>query len=178
MLRPMDGREWLARDVPGFRWLGMVLHRQKVVRGILTNLAIEGLRTPKATEGVLGKFWCVMECKTTALRKAFLQDMDIWANRDILLFQLLLMKLDMRFSDPILGNGVGELGRMLLTQKGLGMLYETLTSQLKLDYDEVTDIVVRTYLSADLDTETHPWLDDELDNGVPEEEWGLLCKEG
>jgi hypothetical protein len=178
MLRPMDGREWLARDVPGFRWIGMVLHRQRVVRGILTNLAVEGLRVPMETEGMLEKFWCVMECKTTSLRNAFLQDKNIWTDRDILLFQLLLMKLDMRFSDAVLSNGIGELSHMLLTQKGLEMLYRVLTRQVRLDYDKATDILVRTYLSEDLDTDAHPWLDDELDNGVPEEEWGLLCREG
>ncbi|KAJ8105036.1 hypothetical protein OPT61_g10424 [Boeremia exigua] len=84
----------------------------------------------------------------------------------------------MRFSDPVLGNGVAELSHLLLTQKGLGVLYEVLTGQFDLDYDEVTDMMIRTYLSEDLDTDTHTWLDDELENGVAEEEWGLLSKEG
>jgi hypothetical protein len=77
-----------------------------------------------------------------------------------------------------LGNGVGELSHMLLTQKGLGMLYKVLTGEMKLDYDKVTDLLVRTYLSDDLDLDTHPWLDDEIDNGVPEECWGLMSREG
>ncbi|KAJ4311819.1 hypothetical protein N0V94_007761 [Neodidymelliopsis sp. IMI 364377] len=116
--------------------------------------------------------------KSVAMREAFLQDVGIWGDADVFLFQLLLVKLDMRFSDPVLGNGIGELSHMLLTQKGLGMLYKVLTKQVKMDYDKATDILVRTYLSEDLDTDTHTWLDDELDNGVPEEEWGLLCREG
>ncbi|KZM19091.1 uncharacterized protein EKO05_0010242 [Ascochyta rabiei] len=178
MLRPMDGRAWLARDVPGFRWVGMVLHRQRVVRGVLSCLAAEGHRVPRAAEGVLAKFWCVMECCTAAVRGAFLRDTSIWSDGEILVFQLLLLKLDMRFSDPVLGNGIGELAHLLLTQKGLGLLYDVLRGRVEMDYDVVTDIVVRTYLSEDLDTDTHTWLDDELDNGVPEEEWGLLCREG
>lgn len=178
MLRPMDGREWLARDVPGFRWVGMVLQRQQIIRAILTNLALEGLRVPRECEGVLAKYWCVMESKSIALRQAFLKDSNIWSDEEILLFQLLLMKLDMRFSDPVVGNGVGEMSHMLLTQKGLGMLWKVLSREIKMDYDQVTDVVVRTYLSEDLDTETHTWLDDELDNGVPDEEWGLLRREG
>ena len=178
MLRPMDGREWLARDVPGFRWVGMVLWRQNVVRGILTSMAVEGHRVPKGSFEVLCKFWCIMESKNEALRKAFLQDRNIWRDEEILVFQLFLMKLDMRFSDPVLGNGVGELSHLLLTQKGLGMLYRVLTGQMKIDYDKATDIVVRTYLSEDLDTDTHTWLDDEIENGVPEEEWGILSQEG
>ncbi|KAF9691146.1 hypothetical protein EKO04_010919 [Ascochyta lentis] len=178
MLRPMDGRAWLARDVPGFRWVGMVLDRQGVVRGVLSCLGGEGLRVPRVAEAVLGKFWCVMECRSTAMREAFLRDREIWSDDEVLVFQLLLVKLDMRFSDPVLGNAVGELAHLLLTQKGLGLLYDVLTGRVKMDYDMVTDLVVRTYLSEDLDTDTHTWLDDELDNGVPEEEWGLLCREG
>ena len=177
MLRPMDGREWLARDVPGFRWVGMVLRRQEMVREILTCLAMEGLRVPRRAFEVLCKFWCVMECKTVTLRQAFLQDREIWSDQEILVFQLLLVKLDMRFSDPVLGNGICELSHMLLTQKGLEMLYKVLTGRMKMDYDKATDILVRTYLSKDLDTDTHPWLDDEIENGVPEEEWGLFFRE-
>ncbi|KAF1925053.1 uncharacterized protein M421DRAFT_103432 [Didymella exigua CBS 183.55] len=178
MLRPMDGRAWLARDVPGFRWVGMVLHRQRVVRGILTRLAVEGLRVPAVGFAVLCKFWGIMECTATAVREAFLQDASIWSDQEILVLQLFLVKLDMRFSDPVLGNGIGELSHMLLTQKGLGMLYKVLTGEMTLDYDKATEILVRTYLSEDLDLDTHPWLDDEIDNGVPEEFWGLLSREG
>ncbi|KAF3032379.1 hypothetical protein E8E12_002381 [Didymella heteroderae] len=178
MLRPMDGRAWLARDVPGFRWVGMVLHRQEVVRGILTCLAVEGHRVPHLAFAVLCKFWGLMECKTTKLREAFLQDVGIWSSEEILIFQLFMVKLDMRFSDPILGNGIGELSHMLLTQNGLDMLYKVLTGEMRLDYDKVTDILVRTYVSEDFDLDTHPWLDDEIDNGVPEEFWGLLLREG
>ena len=178
MLRPMDGREWLARDVPGFRWIGMVLHRQKIVQGILTSLAVEGLRVPHVCEAVLAKFWCIMECKTIALREAFLRNTTIWSDQDLLLFQLLLVKLDMRFSDPVLGNGIGELSHLFLTQRGLELLYKVLTRKVRIGYDKVTDILIRTYLNEDLDTDMHTWLDDELDNAVPEEEWGLLCREG
>lgn len=178
MLRPMDGREWLARDVPGFKWVGMVLWRQRVVRQVLTCLAQEGLRVPRRGFEVLCKFWCVMESKSVALREAFLRDGEIWSNEELLIMQLVLIKLDMRFSDPVLGNGIAELSHLLLTQKGLGMLWRLLTGRARVDYDEITDILVRTYLSEDLDTETHTWLDDELENGVPEEEWGLLSREG
>ncbi len=41
---------------------------------------------------------------------------------DIIFFHLFLVKLDMRLSDPILGNGMCELSHMLLTQKSLSLL--------------------------------------------------------
>ncbi|KNG51849.1 hypothetical protein TW65_01041 [Stemphylium lycopersici] len=175
MLRPMDGREWLARDVPGFRWVGMILWRQKVVRSILTMLAVEGHRVPAGCEAALMKFWCLMEMRTAALRLSFLHDEDIWTAADIVLMQLFLVKLDMRFSDPVLGNGAAQLGAMLLSQKSLSTLWKVLGGRLKLDYDSATEMMVGTYLSEDLDVDTHPWLDDEMDNGV---ERGLLAREG
>lgn len=178
MLRPMDGRSWLARDVPGFRWIGMVLWRERIIRGILTRLAMDGHRVPEGTMPALMKFWCLMEMKSTAVRQAFLQDRDIWTDADLAYMQLFLVKLDMRFADPILGNGICELSHMLLTQKSLNTLWQVLTGKLKLDYDSTTDMIVRTYLTEDLDTDNQPWLDDEIDNGVPEEDWGIMCREG
>ena len=95
---------------------------------------------------------------------------------DIIFFHLFLVKLDMRLSDPIFGNGMCELSHMLLTQKSLSLLYKVPTKKVVLDYDEATDMLVHTYLSEDLGTDTHTWLEDEIENGVPEE-WGILCRE-
>ena len=178
MLRPMDGREWLARDVPGFRWIDMVLKRQKIVRGILTRLALEGHRVPSSCEASVMKFWVLMQMKSTALRLAFLRERSVWTDDDLLNFGLFLVKLDMRFAHAVLGNGVCELSHLLLTQKSLTLLYNVLVGKVVLEYENVDAVVVRTYLAEDLDTETHPWLDDEMDTGVPEEWWGLQTLEG
>ncbi|KAH9882676.1 hypothetical protein J1614_000912 [Plenodomus biglobosus] len=178
MLRPMDRRQWLARDVPGFKWMGMVLWREKVVRSILTLLGLEGLRVPVGAAAALMKFWTVMERKSTLLRVSFLRDRDIWSDADLLVIQLLLVKLDMRFSHPVLGNGAGGLAHMLLTQRSLVPLWKVLNGKMDMTYDDATDMVVRTYLSTDLDTDTHGWLDDETENGVPAEESELLSREG
>ncbi|CBY00151.1 hypothetical protein IAQ61_011090 [Plenodomus lingam] len=178
MLRPMDRREWLARDVPSFRWVGMVLWRESIVRSILTLLGLEGLRLPAGVCGAVMKFWSVMEMKTQRLRISFLQDRNIWTDADFFHFQHFLVKLDMRFTDTVLGNGVGGLSHALLTQRSLVPLWKVLNGRLVLDYDTATDIVVRTYLGTDLDTDAYSWLDDETENGVPVEESGLLSKEG
>ncbi len=99
-----------------------------------------------------------MEMQITAMREAFLRDDKFWTDIDIVFFHLFLVKLDLRLSDPILGNGMCELSHMLLTQKSLSLLYKVLTKKVVLDYDEATDMLVRTYLSEDLDTDTHTWL--------------------
>jgi hypothetical protein len=155
----------------------MVMERQKLVRGILTDLAVQGHRVPASTEAALYKFWVVMECKTSAMRLAYLQDRGIWRDADIRNFQLFLVKLDMRFTCPILGNGSASLSHLLLSQKSLSTLYYVLIGEIRLTYDTTTDMVIRTYLTEELDTDTFPWIDDEVDNGVPEEYWGILMKE-
>jgi hypothetical protein len=178
MARPMDGRPHLARDIPSLRWTKMVVHRELIVSNILTLLALEGLRVPRDVHTVLMKLWLLLDMTTMALRVAFLSDRKVWTNQDIILFHLFLVKLDMRFSDPVVGNGACALSHMFLTQKSLTMLHDVLTGKFELDYDEVTDIMIRTYEQQDLDLDTHTWLDNEDDNGVPEQEWGLMCKEG
>ncbi|KAH7067860.1 hypothetical protein FB567DRAFT_508818 [Paraphoma chrysanthemicola] len=178
MLRPMDGRVWLARDVPGLRWVGMVLWREWIVRGILSALGVAGHRVPARMFGALCKFWVVMEMRTTKMREAFLRDTEIWSDEDVLLVQMLLVKLDMRFADATLGNGAMGLSHMLLTQRSLSTLYYVLVGKVKLDYDGTTDMVVRTYLTGELDLEEYSWLDDEAENGVPEEWWGIQMREG
>ncbi|KAH7071095.1 hypothetical protein BKA63DRAFT_535087 [Paraphoma chrysanthemicola] len=178
MLRPMDGRHWLARDVPGLRWVGMVLWRQRVVRGFLSELGVAGHKVPSRMFSAVCKFWVVMEMRTTRMREAFLRDTEIWTDEDVLLVQMLLVKLDMRFADPTLGNGAVGLSHMLLTQRSLSTLYYVLVGKLKLDYDGATDMVVRTYLTGELDLDEYSWLGDELENGVPVEWWGIQMREG
>ncbi|RMZ68296.1 histidine kinase group [Pyrenophora seminiperda CCB06] len=178
MLRPMDGRSWLARDGPGFRWIGMILWRQKVVRSILTMLSLEGHRLPAGCEATLMKFWCLMEMNRARVRAAFVQDVKIWTNRDLFQFQLFLVKLDMRLSDPILGNGVCQLGSMLLSQKSLSMLWNVLSGKLKLDYNTGSDVILRTYVSEELNFVANPTLDDDENENVPMEEEGILSLEG
>ncbi|KAF2646713.1 hypothetical protein P280DRAFT_464899 [Massarina eburnea CBS 473.64] len=178
MARPMDERPHLARDIPSLRWTRMVVHRESVVHKILEIMALEGLMVPEEANTILMKFWLCMEMKTTALRTAFLSDRKVWTNTDIIFFHLFLVKLDMLFGDPVLGNGCCALSHLLLTQKSLTMLHDLLTDKISLDYDDISDLLVRTYAQSDLDTTMHTWLADEQDNGVRFEYWGVMCKEG
>jgi hypothetical protein len=178
LMRPMDSREWLARDVPGWRWVGMCMWRQSVVRSILTELAIAGHRVPAGVEVSLYKFWVLMETPTSAARTAYLQDSGIWTDQNIRHFSLFLVKLDMYFcSNPILGSGPCSLSHLLLSQKSLSTLHHVLNGKITLTYDTTTDMLIRTYLTSDLDTDAFSWIDDEIDNGIPEEYWGILMRE-
>lgn len=176
MLRPMDGREWLARDVPGFRWLAMVFSREKIVKSILTCLAMEGHRVPAACTAVVMKYWVVMEMNTTKMRKAMISNPKVWSDTDIILFQLFLVKLDMRLTDVILGNGTCELSRLLLTQRSLVPLWKVLNGKMRLDYESVSDMVLHTYPQSDLVVMGNQWLEDDVEN-MPEHMIGALSAE-
>lgn len=112
-----------------------------------------------------------------APRTAFLADKEVWPDAHLVLFHLLLVKLDMRFSHPVFGHGMGGLSHLLLSQKSLRTLHNVLMGHTTLDYEDVADMLVRTYNMADLDTATHPWLLDDLANGVLTEQWGTLSRE-
>ncbi|KAF1918605.1 hypothetical protein BDU57DRAFT_511300, partial [Ampelomyces quisqualis] len=119
-----------------------------------------------------------MEMKEGMQREAYLRDGDVWRDQDFFWFAFFLTRLDLRLSDPVLGSAPGHLSHLLLSQKSLSTLYHVLTRTIVLDYDLTTDFVIRTYLPEDLDTDAFPWLDDEVDNGVPEEWWGIQMRQG
>ncbi|KAF2652038.1 hypothetical protein K491DRAFT_550857, partial [Lophiostoma macrostomum CBS 122681] len=184
MRRPLDGRPHLARDVPSLRWAQLVIFRSNIVREILTLLAIEGHRVPKEAEAVLLKLWMLMELRSERTRLVYLEDRAIWSDEDLLVANLLLVKLDMRFADPVNGKGICELSCMLFTQKSLTSLLRVLRGWLLTrrgqDYDELRAMLKRTYFDDDLELDNAPWMDDEEDprNEVREEEWGNLHSEG
>lgn len=102
---------------------------------------------------------------------------QIWTDADILFFHLFLLKLDMLFTCPVLGNGICELSHMLLTQKFLTTLFEVLAGKKVIYYDEASDMLVRAHLQEDPDTDTHSWQNNEIENRVPEDR-GIPCPEG
>ncbi|KAL5399087.1 hypothetical protein PMIN03_000877 [Paraphaeosphaeria minitans] len=178
MLRPMDGRPHLARDIPSLRWTQMVIHRENVVWNILTILAVDGHRVPRETYIVLMKFWLLMEMDNTALRTTFLADSTIWTDQDLYFFHLFLVKLDMHLNHPVYNHGFIDLSHMLLTQKTLSTLHKVLAGQQTLDYDDLTDMLIRTYHEEDLDLDTNPWLADPEEHGVEADDMGSLSREG
>jgi len=158
----------------------MVLHRQTIVRGILDSLTFEGCGAlPSAAESVLCKFWLLAEFKHTHQRQSFLHDTEIWSDTDILLFHLLLVKLDMRLTHPVLGNAPCGLSHLLLNQPSLTPLHDLLTGAMgDIQYPELVPRLIRTYPMDTFDLLTFPYFDDEEITDVDEEDWNILGKEG
>ncbi|KFZ03972.1 hypothetical protein V501_09270 [Pseudogymnoascus sp. VKM F-4519 (FW-2642)] len=127
---PLGRREptnWaLIRQVPSFRWLAMVVHRERCVRDILACLAREGHRLPKSTRETLLKTWVVMDVATTAGRICLVHNETWWTDVDCWNAQAWVLKLGMRFNEPMTGVGDDGLVRVMLGQRGLTPLWRLL----------------------------------------------------
>ncbi|KAF2734629.1 hypothetical protein EJ04DRAFT_418177, partial [Polyplosphaeria fusca] len=183
VLKPMDARPHLARDIPSLRWVSMVLYRGRVVRQVLTLLGIEGHRVPARAEEALMRFWVLMDLGTFGARRRYLR--EGWGKVDVLLVQMFFVKVDMRMGHPVTGGAEGGwLGHLLLTQKSLVTLRDVLMgSELRCDeycdrpYDELMEWVVQTYPVNRFDLDWVPDLVDEESTGIPSEYVGFLCRE-
>ncbi|ELR02529.1 hypothetical protein VC83_08836 [Pseudogymnoascus destructans] len=116
----------LVRRVPSFRWLAMVVHRERCVRDILACLAREGHRLPKSMGETLVKTWVVMDVATTAGRICLVHNETWWTDVDCWNVQAWVLKLGMRFNEPMTGIGDDGLVRVMLGQRGLTPLWRLL----------------------------------------------------
>ncbi|KFY38539.1 hypothetical protein V494_04329 [Pseudogymnoascus sp. VKM F-4513 (FW-928)] len=117
----------LVRRVPSFKWLLMVMHRERCARDILACLAREGHRLPKSTRETVLKTWVVMDVATTAGRICLVHNEAWWTDVDCWNAQAWVLKLGMRFNEPLTGIGDDGLVRVMLGQRGLTPLWRLLT---------------------------------------------------
>ncbi|KAK8163852.1 hypothetical protein IWX90DRAFT_514450 [Phyllosticta citrichinensis] len=115
-----------GRVVPSPKWLQMVAFREAVSHDILLAMALEGHRFPHPIQEVMLKMWMLLDLPRTALRLSLIRNDRVWHNRDLFVALMFLMKLDMRFSDPITGDGECVLSQLLLAQRSLEPLWEAL----------------------------------------------------
>ena len=160
------------RSVPSFRWLRMILYRERVVDGILSCLEKEGHHLPKRASIVLKKLWFTLDISDNARRVALVHNKPFWGNKDLFVATMFFIKLDMRLTDPMLGTGETGLRSLLLNQRSLTLLHDalqrrTLTSQL-----DLLRLLVRHHYNP-----RRP-LHDQSVCGVPAKEVGQLQYEG
>ncbi|KAK7514394.1 uncharacterized protein IWZ02DRAFT_493477 [Phyllosticta citriasiana] len=115
-----------GRVVPSPKWLQMVAFREAVSHDILLAMALEGHRFPHPIQEVVLKMWMLMDLPRSALRLSMIRNDRVWHNRDLFVAVMFLLKLDMRFSDPIVGDGECVLSQLLMAQRSLEPLWEVL----------------------------------------------------
>ncbi|KAH6666851.1 hypothetical protein B0J14DRAFT_490477 [Halenospora varia] len=111
--------------VPGIKWLQMVVHREKASRDILACMARQGHRMPGGMGMSLKKMWLLMDMATNRQRVAFMRS-SYWGWEDLYNVQMFVVKLDMRFNDPIDGPASDQMRKLFLGQRGLSPLWRLL----------------------------------------------------
>lgn len=148
----------IVRRVPSLRWVQMVLHRQRVVRDILACMAREGHRMPKTMPTTLMKMWLTMDMATSARRVQFMHNEEYWTDNDIYNAQLFMIKLEMRFNDPIDGPGDDGLKKLMLGQRGLTPLSKLLKRTAYTDPLEILECAIRYSYDPSEENLGHPIL--------------------
>ena len=139
------------RHVPSFKWLKMVLFRERVVDGIVECLEEECLMLPAATTLTIKKIWFFMDVSTNERRDGLIRNTDYWSEKDIYLAHLFLMKLDMLFTCPMTGDGDLGLRKMLLAQRSLSTLLRVLPrEEMRNTYELFEKVVAWKYEPNDL----------------------------
>jgi hypothetical protein len=141
--RPDPRNSVLARMVPSLRWLRMVVHREKCVRDILACMAREGHRMPKTMSLSMKKMWLTMDIPTSARRVQLMHNENYWTDNDLYNLQMLFVKLDLRFNDPLEGPGDDGLRKLMLGQRGLTPLRDLLKRTRFTDTLEALEACVR-----------------------------------
>lgn len=141
--RPDPKNPILVRMVPSLRWLRMVIHREKCVRDILACMAREGHRMPKTMSLSMKKMWLTMDIPTSRRRVQLVHNEEYWTDNDLYNLQMLFVKLDLRFSDPLEGPADDGLRKLMLGQRGLTPLCHLLKRTRFIDTLEALEACVR-----------------------------------
>jgi hypothetical protein len=131
-----------VRKVPSLRWLQMVIHREKTIRDILACMARQGHRMPKDMSMSLKKMWLLMDVATNQQRVQFMHS-KFFSAKDLYNIQMFVVKLDMRFNDPVDGPGNDILRKLMLGQRGLTPLGKLLKRTAFLDPMDIIRLSIR-----------------------------------
>ena len=169
--RPLQIVDNEIRWVPSFKWLRMILFREAVVDDIVRSLYYEGHRLPKRASLAIKKIWFTLDVPDNRRRIALMHNHQFWTSQDLFVATMFIVKLDMRLTCPVSGNGETLLRRMLLNQRSLSTLARVLRrEELKNQLDLLRMIVRYSYVPG------RPPKNSVL--GVPPHEVGRLSYEG
>ncbi|KAF7511356.1 hypothetical protein GJ744_004921 [Endocarpon pusillum] len=159
------------RRVPSFRWLKMILFREKVCHEIMALMAEDGVPLPSRCELALKKMWFLMDIPDNARRIGYMHTAKLMTDLDLYFMMCFVVKLDMRFHDPLANNRYHGLRKLLLAQRGLLPLWRALKRTDFLTRSELLMMYVTTKSAPVPDEEGLPMF------GISEKEIGKLRME-
>jgi hypothetical protein len=163
----------LSRDVPSFKWLKMVSQRHEATTQIVRKMNEAGhyfIGGETNMVKAIKKIWFTMDMPRNGARIGTMHNTGYWTDKDIFMAVFFLIKLDMRFTDPIEGTGEKSLRQLMLGQRGLYQLRDLLTG--KLNKIQLLQMWVMYDYTVRPENRHLPVM------GVPPNLIGHLCQEG
>lgn len=173
--RMKESKAGQIRFIPSFRWLRMILFRETTVDNILRSLLLEGHRMPRRSTLVLKKLWFTLDISDNARRVGLMRNERFWSSKDLFVVTMFFLKLDMRLTDPLAGNGELGLRKLLLGQRSLSTLAAVLARDEMHSQLDVLRMIVRYNYEPPPGGGAHA---DQSIMGVPAREVGRLQYEG
>jgi hypothetical protein len=121
----------------------MVYARSVRVRDILACLARQGHRMPAGSNFTLLKLWLIMELPTNRDRCTIIRTKKYFTRFDLYRATTFLIKLLLRFNDPLYGPDHGVLMELMLGQRGLTPLWKLLRGKAYTTLKEVVQTKLR-----------------------------------
>ena len=153
----------------------MIYYREEVVEDILRLMAREGHRFPRRMSWVLKKIWFMMDISDNGRRIGLVHNESFWGKKDLFLATMFFIKLDMRMTCPVTGNGEVGMRKMIFGMRSLSFLWRVLRREELRDSLEVLRMIVRFEGKG---PEVGEEAEGESVLGVPAEEVGMLQYEG
>ncbi|KAK5462524.1 hypothetical protein LTS15_002236 [Exophiala xenobiotica] len=116
----------IPRRIPSFRWLKMVLHREKVIHELVTVFAEDGIPLPFRCRLALKRLWFMLDIPDNARRIGYVHNHRLLTNLDIYFAACFFTKLDMRLNDPVAGEKRDGMRRLLMQQKSFTTILRVL----------------------------------------------------
>lgn len=172
--RPLERLPETVRWVPTFRWLRMILFRERIVTDIIGCLGAEGHFMPRRVSLTIKKIWFTVDIGDNVHRTGTVHNRRFWTDEDLYLATLFFIKLDLYFTHPVTGNGEVGVRKMLLGQRSLSTLLSVLKRQQLLNQSELMGMLVKwdfQLTAQQREQKKTLW-------GVPHYKAGLLSLEG
>lgn len=116
----------VSRKIPSFRWLKMVLHREKTIHELMTVFAENGIPLPARCSLALKRLWVMMDMPDNARRIGYLHNKELMTDLDLYFGACFITKLDMFLNDPASGEKRDGLRKLLLGQRSFTTILKVL----------------------------------------------------
>ncbi|RVX72927.1 hypothetical protein B0A52_03280 [Exophiala mesophila] len=135
----------IPRCIPSFRWLKMIMYREKVVHELMTVFAEDGVPLPHRCSLALKRMWFMMDVPDNARRVGLVHQRSFMTDLDLYFLACFFVKLDMRLNDPTRGEKSTGMRRLLLSQRSLTTILKFLKREIWTTRFDVMKVWIRTF---------------------------------